>query len=304
MHLEQKVAAVFTQATIDAAPYETIKLLATSADHSTDGRHGAASLIRHDGGNWLVDGFVVGKRIQIDGRRRLLDGRRHVRRRRGRASSSGWRSSRSGRRSGRRVHAASTPRDVRSVARIVTAGDVPVVADRADHDRRRRDYGGYVTRTDGCNWADFGFMEGQQVRIQGLDGSWRVRRIEDGPAGVRRQGGCVLRLERGLALPTISIARDPDGLLARPARRPHRRPRWRQQPAEDQLPARDDRQRPTGHRHGVAVRTVARGSTAGSTSAIASRSAAPGRSRGPSSRSSTAPARRRTRSRVAASTRR
>ena len=84
------------------------------------------------------------------------------------------------------------------MVRVVTAGDVPVLAS-VPITIDGGPYGGFVTRTDGGNWADDGFMEGQQVRIQGIDGSWRLRRIEDGPLGA----ATVLRLERGAELPDV-----------------------------------------------------------------------------------------------------
>ena len=59
------------------------------------------------------------------------------------------------------------------------------------------DFGGYVTRTDGLSWKAAGFQEGQLVMIQGLEGAWRLRRIE----GSNDQ---TLRLERGAVLPTFS----------------------------------------------------------------------------------------------------
>ena len=55
------------------------------------------------------------------------------------------------------------------------------------------DFGGYVTRTDGLSWTADGFQEGQLVMIQGLEGAWRLRRIESSGTGTDD----VLRLERG-----------------------------------------------------------------------------------------------------------
>ena len=97
--------------------------------------------------------------------------------------------------------AGSVAHDVRSVVRVVTGGDVPVVQ-TVPITIVGGPYGGYVTRTDGPNWKDFGFMEGQHVRIQGIDGSWRLRRIQDGPGCT----GCVCGSTRGVALPTIAVA--------------------------------------------------------------------------------------------------
>ncbi len=192
MHLVQTAGAPVTQVTIDAAPYETTKQLDNLSTTLSGG-----SLIRHDGGNWLTDGFVVGKRIEIEGVAGFwtvvgmfnddLDTKFE---RLALAPVDGV--------SVLPTNLTPTNRDVRSVARIVTAGDVPVVQ-IVPITIVGGDYGGYVTRTDGLNWADFGFIEGQLVRIQGIEGSWRLRKIE-GP------NGSVLRLERGLALPTITTA--------------------------------------------------------------------------------------------------
>ena len=199
MHLEQKVAATFTQTAIDAAPYETTKLL-PAVSTTIEDVLGQRSIVRHDGGNFLVDGFVVGKRVQISGvagyftvvgmfdddvdgkferialdagRRRALPAADLVV---ARTRNPLGRSDRHGRRrSGR--------------------------ADRADHDRR---------------WGL------RRLRHPDRRAELGRLRLHGGPAGPdpgpRRFVApapdreaptwqrCVLRLERGLALPTIAIA--------------------------------------------------------------------------------------------------
>ncbi len=187
MHLS---GPVLTAGQIAAAPYDTLKSVDVAS--TVTGVASGGSIVRTDGGNWLTDGFVVGQRVTINGQgpweivgvfdndndtkfETLVLGN-------GPALASG----------------SPATRTVRSVVRVVTGGDVPVLA-TTPITIVGGDYGGYVTRTDGLDWADFGFIEGQLVRIQGIDGSWRLRRIE-GP------NGSVLRLERGTALPTIAVA--------------------------------------------------------------------------------------------------
>ena len=122
-------------------------------------------------------------------------------------------------------------------------------ADRADHDRRRRlrrlrhPHRRSATGPTSASWRASRSGSRASTARGACAGSRTVQ------AGHRHR--LLLRLERGVALPTIATADDPDGLLAGPARRPHRRPRRRQQPAQDQLP---DGHRPVhadgGHRHG------------------------------------------------------
>ncbi len=212
MHLS---GPILTPAQITAALYQTLKQVAVQSTIDDN------SIVRTDGGDWLADGYVVGQRVTVDGsapftiaglfdddldtlfERLALSGGALV------------------------DNATPAVHTVRSVVRTVTAGDVAVLAN-VPITIQGGPYGGYVTRHDvGGNWADDGFIEGQQVRIQGLDGAWRLRRIEG--------NGTILRLERGVALPTIAAQSDADGVLAGPARRPHGGPRRRQQPAEDQL---------------------------------------------------------------------
>ncbi|MGH3371224.1 MAG: hypothetical protein ACRDPR_14630, partial [Nocardioidaceae bacterium] len=183
MHLS---GPVLTPAQIAAAPHDTLKSVAVAS--TVTGGASGGSLVRTDGGNWLTDGFVVGQRVTIDGAGPWtiagvfddnLDGRfERLLLADGPLLASGG----------------AALRTVRSVVRVVTAGDVPVLA-TVPITIVGGPYGGYVTRHDGGNWAEDGFIEGQQVMIQGIDGAWRLRRIEN--------DGATLRLERGVALPTI-----------------------------------------------------------------------------------------------------
>ena len=63
-------------------------------------------------------------------------------------------------------------------------------------------FGGYVTGTfaAGQSWKTHGFIEGQLVMIQGLEGSWRLRKIESVGGGTDNR----LWLERGAVLPAIT----------------------------------------------------------------------------------------------------
>ncbi len=185
MHLS---GPVLTAGQITAAPYQTLKQVPV-ASTVTGGATGGA-IVRTDGGNWLTDGFVLGQRVTIDGSgpwtiTGLFDDDLDTKFERlllasGPALAAGG----------------VATRTVRSVVRAVTAGDVPVLA-TVPITVVGGPYGGFVTRHDvGGSWLDDGFVEGQLVMIQGLTGSWRVRRIDN--------GGTTLRLERGVELPTIA----------------------------------------------------------------------------------------------------
>ena len=136
------------------------------------------------GGSWLDDGLRVGQRVTISG------------------LAGSWRvktvtANVLGLEDGDMLPIAGFgSRTISVVVQTVTAGDVPVqsnvpitIAGGA--------FGGYVTRHDGLSWKTDGFIEGQLVRIQGIDGAWRVRKI----LGAAEE---ILRLERGAVLPTIA----------------------------------------------------------------------------------------------------
>lgn len=189
MHLAYLSGPVLTQAQIDAAPLDVF----VSVDFDGADTFGVTgnSIVRNDGGNWLSDAVTVGKSVLVNGSGPFLvtgmfdddnDGlfERIVL-------------------AGLTLANGTYNGTIDVVVRVVTASDVPVhvtVPITIDGDL----YGGRVTRHDGGNWADDGFQEGQLVRIQGLDGAWRLQRIEDGPAGA----GTVLWLTRGLELPDIA----------------------------------------------------------------------------------------------------
>ena len=136
-------------------------------------------------GSWLADGFLVGQRVTISG------------------LAGSWRvktvtANVLGLENGAALPSSSLSRTIAVVVQTVVAGDVPVQA-TVPITIAGGAFGGYVTRTDGLSWKSAGFQEGQLVRIQGIDGSWRLRRIE----GANFQ---TLRLERGSLLPTITAA--------------------------------------------------------------------------------------------------
>ena len=174
---------------------------------SIEGYATGAALVRASG-NWVADGFVIGQRVTSGaftvigaatgewqvlavGATTLLLG-----------SGPGIASAGSAARAVTRV----TP-----VLRELTAQDVPVQATvpititpivTVDPTTLEQwIFGGYVTGTfaAGQSWKTFGFIEGQLVMIQGLEGAWRLRRIEG-------TNDSVLRLERGAEMPTIATA--------------------------------------------------------------------------------------------------
>ena len=175
---------VLTAAEIAAAPFkvftsETVSNLTLAAGP------GGGTVTRLTG-SWIDDGFIVGQTIQIDG------------------VSGTWKLT--GITNGAKslvlsggpalVAAANVTRTVSSVVRVVTAGDVPVLAN-VPITIAGGDVGGLVTRTDGGSWKEAGFIEGQLVRIQGIEGAWRLFRIQG-------TNDSILRLERGSLLPTIT----------------------------------------------------------------------------------------------------
>ena len=189
MHL---TGPVLTPGQVVAAPQDVF----TSVDFAGTLDISGSELTRTDGGNWLEDAVTVGKRVTVGGQ--------------GTFEVTGlFDDDHDGRFERIVLDAApslqgigvSTALEV--VVRVVTAGDVPVVVD-AVVSIEGGAYGGRVTRHDGGNWADDGFMEGQLVMIQGLTGSWRLQRVEnlDDLAG----DGSVLWLTRGVELPTIDPA--------------------------------------------------------------------------------------------------
>ena len=161
----------------------------TVAGVTTDGYAFGGALTR-TGGSWVADGFALGQQVTIqgktgswqvvaispDGKTLLLAN--------GPALADVA------------VGTAVTLSRTTPALRTLVADDVPVQAN-VPITIVGGEFGGYVTRTDGGSWLAAGFQEGQLVRIQGLEGSWRVRRIE-GP------NGQTLRLERGAVLPTIT----------------------------------------------------------------------------------------------------
>ena len=164
-------------------------------------------LVRTDGGNWLVDAVTPGKSVSIDGVGPfMVTGVFDLLDEMGLAGSDGVFET--------ITLAGLTIGDgtydvLEVVVTLVTASDVPVIAEGVEisidivvggtEDR----YGGYVTRHDGVSWYDDGFQLGQQVRIQGLDGAWRLQDVLDGPEGAET----VLWLTRGnAALPAIDPA--------------------------------------------------------------------------------------------------
>jgi hypothetical protein len=171
-----------TQEQIDAAEYEVfVSVDFVGSDTFTVA---GTALTRNDGGNWLVDGVTTGKTITVNGAGPFLVTGMFD------ADTDGL---------FEKIVLDSAPLadgtytgTVEVIVRIVTAGDV-LVADTAPITIEGGDYGGYLTRHDGEDWADYGFVPGQQVRIQGIDGAWRLLDILDGPEGV----GTVLWLTRG-----------------------------------------------------------------------------------------------------------
>ena len=178
MHLD---GPVLTAAQIAAAPYEVLASK-TVNNVSVGGGASGGSVVRA-AGSWITDGFVVGQRVQLSGvagiwtistitnagKTLVLSGGPAL------------------------ANAASATRTVSALVRTIIADDVPVRT-TVPITIAGGDFGGFVTRTDGGSWLAAGFVEGQLVAIAGIEGSWRVRRIE----------GSTLRLERGSLLPTIA----------------------------------------------------------------------------------------------------
>ncbi|HEY3484924.1 MAG TPA: Calx-beta domain-containing protein [Ilumatobacteraceae bacterium] len=189
MHLK---GAILTPGQIAAAPLETLTEVVDVPTTATPAS-GGGTLVRTDPtGNWLADGFVVGQRVFVDGVGPydivgLFD-----------AVGADGRFETMVLANGPAMLSGVALRDIRSVKRTITAGDVPVTA-TVPVTIVGGPYGGTVTRTDPGSWITDGFIEGQQVMIGGLDGAWRVRRIEN--------NGKTLRLERGLELPSLSGTR-------------------------------------------------------------------------------------------------
>jgi Ca2+-binding RTX toxin-like protein len=162
---------------------------ATVAGVTTDGYAFGGALTRA-AGSWVADGFALGQQVTIQGTPGVWqvvaispDGKTLLL-----ANGPGL--------ADVAVAASVTLTRTTPLLRTLVADDVPVQAN-VPITIVGGEFGGYVTRTDGGSWRDAGFQEGQLVRIQGLDGSWRVRRIEGAH-------GETLRLERGAVLPTIA----------------------------------------------------------------------------------------------------
>ena len=181
MHLS---GAILTQAQIGGAPFQVFASKTVPGVTVAGGASGGT--VTRAAGDWVADGFIVGQTLRLDGvagawtLAAITNGNKSLLLAGGPALAS----------------AASATRTVSSVVRTVTAGDVPVLA-TVPITIAGGDFGGYVTRTDGGSWADAGFQEGQLVMIQGIEGSWRLRRIQG-------SNGETLRLERGAELPTIA----------------------------------------------------------------------------------------------------
>ena len=84
-----------------------------------------------------------------------------------------------------------------AVVRTIIADDVPVTA-TVPITIVGGDFGGTVTRLDAGTWTANKFQPGQLVRINGIDGSWRLQAIS--------ADGKTLTLSRGAVLPTIAVA--------------------------------------------------------------------------------------------------
>jgi Ca2+-binding RTX toxin-like protein len=78
----------------------------------------------------------------------------------------------------------------------VTAADVPV-SEILEVTVAGGEFGGTITRTDGGDWEQDGFLVGQLVMVQGFDSAWRLQEFQD--------GGSTMRLGRGGLLPSIAV---------------------------------------------------------------------------------------------------
>jgi hypothetical protein len=193
MHLAYLTGPVLTQAQLDGAPLEVFTSRTFTGAGADSFTVVGNSIVRNDGGNWLTDAFTAGKSVLIDGAGPFLitgmfdddeDGLFE-----------------------RILLAGLTLADgtyggtLATVVRVVTASDVPVlVTAPITTDRtvagQEDQYGGYLTRHDGGDWRADGFQEGQQVRIQGVDGAWRLQEIS--------VDGTTLWLTRGVLLPEFT----------------------------------------------------------------------------------------------------
>ncbi|HEX6131212.1 MAG TPA: hypothetical protein VF044_05745 [Actinomycetota bacterium] len=194
MHLSGPVLTPAQIADPAYTAFSSVDVAATLA-----GAPGGGTVTRTDAGDWIADGFLVGQRVTIGGE----TGSWQV------TSILGAVLTLAG---GGPLSASSGTKTISIVVQTVTADDVPVHATVPitilptatvidDVTGETSVFGGLVVRHDGGSWTDDGFMEGQLVMIQGIEGSWRVRRIQ-----TTTTADDTLRLERGSPLPAISVA--------------------------------------------------------------------------------------------------
>ncbi|MGL4256696.1 MAG: hypothetical protein ACRCSL_10200, partial [Microbacterium sp.] len=97
-----------------------------------------------------------------------------------------------------------------TASRTVVAADVPVTRTGAIVVAPIGADGGTITRTDGGNWTDDGFVVGQLVRIQNVAGQWRIVGVTDTVLTLAR--GDVMTVSMGGANRTVFVPGPHGGL--------------------------------------------------------------------------------------------